>query len=131
MHDVVSALECVGLDPAVGFLHRDRPGRPSLALDLMEELRTWLADRFVLSLINLRQISAGDFHVMENEAVVLNDDGRAKLLIAYQKRKQEELMHPFLDEKVTFRTCRPSSWLAIFAEISMPIRRLSGSERPP
>lgn len=101
MHDVVSALECVGLDPAVGFLHRDRPGRSSLALDLMEELRTWLADRFVLSLINLRQITAGDFLVAENDAVVLNEEGRRKLLTAYQKRKQEELMHPFLDEKVT------------------------------
>jgi CRISPR-associated protein Cas1 len=101
MHDVVAALECVGLDPAVGFLHRDRPGRPSLALDLMEELRTWLADRFVLSLINLRQLSAGDFQVMENGAVVLNGDGRKLLLAAYQKRKQEELMHPFLEEKVT------------------------------
>ena len=101
MHDVVAALECVGLDPAVGFLHRDRPGRSSLALDLMEELRTWLADRFVLSLINLRQITAGDFQVAENDAVVLNGEGRTKLLTAYQKRKQEELMHPFLEEKVT------------------------------
>jgi CRISP-associated protein Cas1 len=101
MHDVVAALECVGLDPAVGFLHRDRPGRPSLALDLMEELRTWLADRFVLSLINLRQLSAADFRVMETGAVVLTDEGRTTLLTAYQKRKQEELLHPFLEEKVT------------------------------
>lgn len=101
MHDVVAALECVGLDPAVGFLHRDRPGRPGLALDLMEELRTWLADRFVLSLINLRQIVAADFQVLENGAVGLHDEGRKKLLAAYQKRKQDELQHPFLDEKVT------------------------------
>jgi CRISPR-associated protein Cas1 len=101
MHDVVAALECVGLDPAVGFLHRDRSGRPGLALDLMEELRTWLADRFVLSLINLRQLSADDFQTLENGAVVLHDDGRKLLLAAYQKRKQEELLHPFLEEKVT------------------------------
>jgi len=101
MHDVVAALECVGLDPAVGFLHRDRPGRPGLALDLMEELRTWLADRFVLSLINLRQIAAGDFETRENGAVLLQADGRKKLLVAYQKRKQEEMLHPFLEEKVT------------------------------
>lgn len=101
MHDVVSAVECVGLDPAVGFLHRDRPGRPGLALDLMEELRTWLADRFVLSLVNLRQISKDDFVTMENGAVLLQEDGRKRLLAAYQKRKQEELLHPFLEEKVT------------------------------
>lgn len=100
MHDVVGALECAGLDPAVGFLHRDRPGRAGLALDLMEELRTWLADRFVLSLINLRQIAADDFQVMENGAVWLQQEGRKRLLAAYQKRKQEELMHPFLEEKV-------------------------------
>jgi CRISP-associated protein Cas1 len=101
MHDVVGALECVGLDPGVGFLHRDRPGRPGLALDLMEECRTWLADRFVLSLINLRQLTAEDFQTLENGAVVLHDEGRKLLLAAYQKRKQEELLHPFLEEKVT------------------------------
>jgi CRISPR-associated protein Cas1 len=67
----------------------------------MEELRTWLADRFVLTLINLRQISGDDFQTMENGAVVLHTDGRKRLLAAYQKRKQEELMHPFLDEKVS------------------------------
>jgi CRISPR-associated protein Cas1 len=100
MHDVVSALECVGLDPAVGFLHRDRPGRPSLALDLMEELRTWLADRFVLSLVNLRQVTAADFETLENGAVVMSDEGRKRLLVAWQKRKQEELAHPFLEEKL-------------------------------
>lgn len=101
MHDVVAALECVGLDPAVGFLHRDRPGRPGLALDLMEELRTWLADRFVLSLINLRQITGDDFQTLENGAVVMHGDGRKRLLAAYQRKKQEELLHPFLEEKVT------------------------------
>lgn len=100
MHDVVAALECVGLDPAVGFLHRDRPGRAGLALDLLEELRGWLADRFVLSLINLRQIGATDFQTMENGAVLLADEGRKSFIAAYQKRKQEELIHPFLEEKV-------------------------------
>lgn len=101
MHDVVAALECVGLDPAVGFLHRDRPGRPGLALDVLEELRTWLADRFVLSLINLRQVTATDFESRESGAVLLNESGRRTVLAAYQKRKQEELVHPFLEEKVT------------------------------
>lgn len=101
MHDVIAALECVGLDPAVGFLHRDRPGRPGLALDLLEELRGWLADRFVLSLINLRQIASDDFSVMENSAVLLGEEGRKRFIAAYQKRKLEELIHPFLEEKVT------------------------------
>jgi CRISPR-associated protein Cas1 len=101
VHDVQSAIESVGLDPAVGFLHRDRPGRPSLALDLMEELRPWFADRIVLSLINLRQIGPGDFHETESGAVLLTDDGRKTLLTAYQARKQEELIHPFLGEKTT------------------------------
>ena len=98
---MIAGLECVGLDPAVGFLHRDRPGRPGLALDLLEELRGWLADRFVLSMINLRQIAADDFVTMENGAVLLRDEARKSFIAAYQKRKQEELMHPFLDEKVT------------------------------
>jgi CRISPR-associated protein Cas1 len=101
MGDVVGALESVGLDPAVGFLHRDRPGRAGLALDLMEELRTWLADRFVLSLINLRQIGPDDFQVLDGGAVWLKDDSRKTVLKAYQKRKQEELLHPFLEEKIT------------------------------
>jgi CRISPR-associated protein Cas1 len=101
VHDMRSALESVGLDPAVGFLHRDRPGRPSLALDLMEELRPWFADRFVLSLINLRQLSAGDFRETETGAVLLSDEGRKTVLASYQKRKQEELVHPFLDERTT------------------------------
>jgi CRISPR-associated protein Cas1 len=101
VHDIQSALESVGLDPAVGFLHRDRPGRPSLALDLMEELRSWFADRLVLSLINLRQLSANDFRQTETGAVLLSNDGRKTVLAAYQKRKQEELVHPFLDERTT------------------------------
>lgn len=99
--DVRSALETVGLDPAVGFLHRDRPGRPSLALDLMEEFRPFFADRLALSLINRRQLSGKDFRKLENGAVLLNDDGRKTVLVAYQERKRDELVHPFIEEKVT------------------------------
>jgi CRISPR-associated protein Cas1 len=101
MHDVRSALETVGLDPAVGFLHRDRPGRPGLALDLMEEFRPFIADRLVLSLINLSQVQKEGFKNMENGAVLMDDDTRKAVLVAYQKRKQEEIYHPFLEEKVT------------------------------
>lgn len=98
VHDCRSALETVGLDPAVGFLHRDRPGRPSLALDLMEEFRAMLADRLTLSLINRRQFSDRDFQHMENGAVLLSDEGRNAALVAYQERKREEIHHPFLEE---------------------------------
>ena len=98
-HDCRSALESVGLDPAVGFLHRDRPGRPSLALDLLEEFRPLLADRLALSLINLRQISERDFQVMDNGAVLLREESRKTVLTAYQERKREELRHVFLEEK--------------------------------
>lgn len=100
MHDVRSALECVGLDPAVGFLHRDRPGRPSLALDLMEEFRPFFADRLALSLVNLSQVQAKGFKVMENGAVLMDDESRKSLLVAYQKRKQDEIMHPFTNERM-------------------------------
>lgn len=100
MHDARSALEGVGLDPAVGFLHRDRPGRSGLALDLMEELRPVLADRVALSLLNLGQLRARDFRKEEGGAVLLSDDARKQVLVSYQKRKQEEIMHPFLKEKV-------------------------------
>jgi CRISPR-associated protein Cas1 len=99
-HDCRSALETVGLDPAVGFLHRDRPGRPSLALDLAEEFRPLLGDRLALSLINRKQINERDFRSLDNGAVLLNDDARKTVLIAYQERKQEELKHIFFDEKV-------------------------------
>ncbi|MFC1866573.1 type I-C CRISPR-associated endonuclease Cas1c [Thermodesulfobacteriota bacterium] len=101
LHDVRSALESVGLDPAVGFLHRDRPGRPGLALDLMEEFRPFLADRLTLSLINMNQVRAKGFTEMESGAVFMDDDTRKTVLVAYQKRKQDEIMHPFLEEKVT------------------------------
>jgi CRISPR-associated protein Cas1 len=99
-HDARSALDAVGLDPAVGFLHRDRPGRPSLALDLVEEFRAWFADRLVLTLINRRQLSAGDFTVLEGGTVRLTDAGRRTVLVAYQERKREELQHPFTGEKL-------------------------------
>jgi CRISP-associated protein Cas1 len=100
-HDCESALESVGLDPAVGFLHRDRPGRASLALDLMEELRSVLADRLALSLINLQQIRGDGFSRGETGGVVMDEATRKTLLVAYQKRKQEEIVHPFLGEKTT------------------------------
>ncbi|MEZ5716847.1 MAG: type I-C CRISPR-associated endonuclease Cas1c [Paracoccaceae bacterium] len=98
-HDCRSACEAVGLDPAVGFLHRDRPGRPSLALDLMEELRAPLADRLALSLLNRRQLRAGDFRRMESGAVLLSDDARRSVLTAWQERKRDERRHAFLGEK--------------------------------
>ncbi len=98
-HDCRSACEAIGLDPAVGFLHRDRPGRPSLALDLMEELRPALADRLVLSLINRRQVRARDFETRDGGAVMMSDDARKTVLTAWQERKKEERVHPFLAEK--------------------------------
>lgn len=98
--DCASALESVGLDPQVGFLHRLRPGRPSLALDLMEEFRPYLGDRFVLSLINNHVVRSSDFVVKENGAVLLTDEARKTVLTAWQKRKQEEIMHPYLEEKI-------------------------------
>jgi CRISPR-associated protein Cas1 len=101
MHDVRSALETVGLDPAVGFLHRDRPGRPGLALDLMEEFRPYIGDRLTLSLINLQQVQDKGFRKTDSGAVLMNDDTRKTVLVAYQERKQEEITHPFLGEKVT------------------------------
>ena len=98
VHDCRSAAESVGLDPAVGFLHRDRPGRPSLALDLMEELLPALADRLALALLNRRQIGSGDFVRQDSGAVLLTDDGRKAVLAAWQERKRAERRHPFLDE---------------------------------
>lgn len=100
-HDCRSALETTGLDPAVGFLHRERPGRPSLALDLMEELRPILADRVALSLVNRRQLGSRDFTKALSGAVLLADDARKKVLTVYQERKRDELKHPFLEEKTT------------------------------
>lgn len=99
-HDVVSALETVGLDPAVGFLHRDRPGRSGLALDLMEEFRPVLADRLVLSLINRRQVAPSGFTRSESGGIRMDDDTRKTVLVAWQQRKQEEMQHPFLGERI-------------------------------
>lgn len=98
--DCVSALESVGLDPQVGFMHTDRPGRESLALDLMEELRPFLADRLVLSLINLKQVSAKGFIKRENGTVLMDEDTRKEVIMAWQNRKREEITHPFLGEKI-------------------------------
>ena len=101
-HDVASALETVGLDPAVGFLHRDRPGRAGLALDLMEELRPVLADRLALTLINRRQVTPSGFARSDSGGVIMNDATRKEVLVAWQSRKQEEILHPFLDERIPF-----------------------------
>jgi len=99
-HDVRSALETVGLDPAVGFLHRDRPGRPGLALDIMEEFRPVITDRLVLSLINRRQLAKKGFSKAASGAVTMDDDTRKIVLTEYQKRKQDEVFHPYIEETV-------------------------------
>ncbi len=99
-HDAEAACEGVGLDPQQGFLHAVRPGRPSLALDLMEEFRPVIADRLALSLINLRQVAGKGFKTTETGAVTMDDETRKTVLVAYQKRKQDEIRHPFLQEDV-------------------------------
>ena len=99
-NDCAGALEGGGLDSFVGFLHRDRPGRKSLALDLMEEMRAVLVDRFVLTLINNRQIKGEHFRISESGAVEFTDDGRKKFLTAWQERKREQITHPYLQEKI-------------------------------
>lgn len=99
-HDVAAALQSVGLDPAVGYLHRDRPGRPGLALDVMEEFRAVLGDRLALSLINMRQVQGSGFRTSETGAVFMDAATRKEIVVAWQKRKQEEIKHPFLDEKI-------------------------------
>lgn len=101
LHDCVSALASVGLDPFVGFLHADRPNRPSLGLDLMEEFRPWLADRLAITLINRQQITANDFVEREGGAVEFTDAGRRATIKAYQERKQDRLAHPLLDQTLT------------------------------
>ncbi|TGG95073.1 type I-C CRISPR-associated endonuclease Cas1 [Natronospirillum operosum] len=98
--ECASALQGVGLDPYVGFLHKDRPGRTSLALDLLEEFRASWADRLVLTLVNRRQVQLKDFVTEASGAVRLKDEPRKKVLTAYQERKQEEVKHPYLDEQV-------------------------------
>ena len=99
-NNIASALETVGLDPYVGYLHTDRPGRVSLALDLIEELRAVLADRFVLSLINKKIISGKNFSKKENGAVLMDDETRRKVLAEWQSKKKEIITHPYLNEKV-------------------------------
>lgn len=118
-HDARSALESVGLDPAVGFLHRDRPGRLGLALDLVEEFRAMLADRLVLSLINLGQVKKKGFTTTESGAVQMDDKTRKIVLVSYQKRKQEEIEHPFIKEKI------PVGML-MFAQAQLLSRHLRG-----
>ncbi|MBW4084007.1 type I-C CRISPR-associated endonuclease Cas1c [Paenibacillus sp. S150] len=124
--DAAAALETVGLDAYVGFLHRDRPGRVSLALDLMEELRGVYADRFVLSLINKKVITAKGFYRKENGAVIMEDDIRKSVLKAWQERKQEGIVHPYLGEKM--------SWgLVPYAQALLLARHIRGDleEYPP
>jgi CRISPR-associated protein Cas1 len=101
-NEMVSALETVGLDPYVGFLHTDRPGRPSLALDMIEELRPVFADRLALSLVNRKQISGTGFTQKESGGVLMDDETRKVVLNAWQKRKQEEIVHPYLKERIPF-----------------------------
>jgi CRISPR-associated protein Cas1 len=100
-HDTRAACESVGLDAAVGFLHRDRPGRPGLALDLMEELRAFLVDRLVLSLINRGQVKLSGFRTDDAGGVAMDDESRRVVLSAYQERKQDTILHPFLKEEIT------------------------------
>lgn len=100
VNDCANTLEGVGLDSYVGFMHRDRPGRKSLALDLMEELRAVLVDRFVLTLVNNRQIRKEHFQIAENGAVEFTEDGRRKFITAWQERKKEQITHPYLQEKI-------------------------------
>lgn len=100
-HDVESALETVGLDPYVDFFHTDRPGRPSLALDMMEELRPFMVDRLALNMVNLKQVNEKDFIKKENGAVLMTEDGRKGILAAWQKRKQDQITHPYLNEKIS------------------------------
>lgn len=123
---MTSALESVGLDPCVGFFHGDRPGRYSLALDMMEELRPVFADRFVLTLINKRIVTAKDFDTKENGAVLLSDSARKIVLSEWQKRKQTEIVHPFLEEKMQWG-------MVPFAQAMLLARCLRGDldEYPP
>lgn len=99
-HEIASALQGVGIDPYVGFLHKDRSGRVSMALDMLEEFRSWWCDRFILTLINRRQISPDDFIVESSNAIRLTDDARKLVLTAWQEKKQDELKHPYTDEKI-------------------------------
>ncbi|MEE8738946.1 MAG: type I-C CRISPR-associated endonuclease Cas1c [Bifidobacterium sp.] len=117
--DCVAALQGVGLDPYVGFMHVDRPGRPSLALDLMEEFRPVIADRFALSLVNTGMIKSANFEERENGGVFLNEKGRKIVLSAWQTHKTQTITHPFLNEKI--------SWgLVPFAQALLLTRAIRG-----
>jgi CRISP-associated protein Cas1 len=118
-HDCRGACEAVGLDPAVGFLHRDRPGRPGCALDLMEEFRACLADRVVLTLINRKQITSDQFTTQESGAVLMTDACRKTVLEHWQKRKQEDITHPVLNEKMPLG-------LAVHVQAQLLARHLRG-----
>jgi CRISPR-associated protein Cas1 len=118
-HDVRSALETVGLDPAVGFLHRDRPGRPGLALDIMEEFRPVIADRLALSLINRRQVGKRGFTKTAGGAVVMNDQTRKTVLVEYQNRKQDKVYHPYIEETVAIG-------LLFFIQANLMARHIRG-----
>lgn len=125
-HETASAAEAVGFDAYIGFLHQDRPGRFSLALDMMEELRPVLADRFVISLINKKRVKGGDFLKKENGAVFLTDEARKEVLSAWQARKQETITHPFLGEKMPWG-------LVPYAQAMLLARHIRGDldEYPP
>lgn len=101
-NESASALEAVGLDPYVGFLHQDRPGRPSLALDLMEELRPVMVDRLALSLVNRKQITGKGFTQKESGGILMDEETRKTVLVSWQERKKEELIHPYLKEKIPY-----------------------------
>lgn len=124
MRNPVAAVEGVGLDPQMGFLHALRPGRAALALDVMEELRSMLADRLELTLINRRQVAAKHFQARPGGAVHLEDEARKFVIVAYQKRKQEEITHPLLEQKCRWGSCltsRLACWRACCAAIWRPI----------
>ncbi len=125
-HDCAAALESVGLDAYVGFYHKDRPGRISLALDLMEELRPVLADRFVLSLINKKEVQEDDFWHKESGAVVMQEDAIKTVLKAWQRKKNDKIEHPFMREKIPWG-------LVPFAQAQLLARFLRGDleEYPP
>jgi len=118
-HDADSAVQSVGLDPGVGFLHADRPGRPSLALDLSEEFRAPLAERLAVALINLGQVKPSGFTRAETGAVSMDDDTRKAVIAAYQKRKQEPITHPFTEESTTLG-------LAVFVQARLLARAIRG-----
>lgn len=120
-------METVGLDPYVGFFHTDRPGRMSLALDIMEELRGVMADWFVLTLINKKQIKPEGFIKKESGAVIMDDDSRKQFLTAWQAKKQEVITHPFLNGE-WYPIRRRYCLLVLFAGIWMHIRRFYGSK---